>query len=928
MSIPVIVTINVFPESGHHYTFVPIEKAIIEKHPYIRKLCNSERSEWREVNHPWLRARFASKDGQPGIWVVVESNLGSVKRGSIYEPRRPITDAEASQYDQSNPSPYAAFDDTLLPSEREIDIRIPSPEDQKTMIDIARLMVIWKRPAGHPIEVDLIVDFGNTRTAVLALEKVTSQDGKLSSVCRSIRFQRDGYDYEMPSGGKSDDTSTIVDSWFILHEPPFFSLEPGSDKFRPNMEIETTEEKVTGLFTNKVEKRHFCTARVPQMFAELSPVVFGDSARQILGDLSIAAGGNYTLSSPKRYVWDTDPVGRDALPWWTMKLNRWNPKESGRAQLPLLAGSMLRFLPVDGRDWSLDTPPNEATDRTQSPHANPHEPSYPRSEAMTWAALAIIELAYRQITSEEWRKGNQEFVPRKLRNVLVTFPSGWSHQETSAYRAKWQKAINIFTLAHLRERRSVLDGGDRPELLMDLDEAVASQIPFIYSEIRRLGNIGENWIELFGRGSAAQAYVRVMTVDIGGGTTDISVVEYRDAHKGHGVDLQAKLLFRDSSSVAGDTLTREIIERILLPSIGAAIAHDQDQAVIFENLLSAPHQLASEKAKWSRIVKLVMLPIIRQWLRDLTYGLYGCPETGDSWSPDRIIGSQGPLVDEQALRELNEIFTTAGLPELMGYSTPIPYAEDQLRQCIEDVFRPMVQSLAKYVAAYEVHVVTLSGKPSELPQVKTLLEDFLPIMPHRIIQAKNYPAGDWYPMTSDNRINDAKSVTAVGAALYQAIKNGQIDGWRITSSANDAGFLNYWGSMPPPNKPTHFGQILLNPKEEESTNRVHIGMRIGRKLLPSAAKPEQMYRIRWRHPAKWEGEGLNAFFNVTLRRELPESVNDIEGLKLVRADGEVCGVSITADDLELQLCTLEGEEFWGDVGRFDVSWQDQSSSSW
>ena len=89
------------------------------------------------------------------------------------------------------------------------------------------------------------------------------------------------------------------------------------------------------------------------------------------------------------------------------------------------------------------------------------------------------------------------------------------------------------------------------------------------------------------------------------------------------------------------------------------------------------------------------------------------------------------MVDEQALRELNELFVAAGLSELMGYSTPIPYAEDHLRQCIADIFRPLVQSLAKYVAAYEVDLVTLSGKPSELPQVKRILEDLLPKLFHR-----------------------------------------------------------------------------------------------------------------------------------------------------------------------------------------------------
>jgi hypothetical protein len=285
-------------------------------------------------------------------------------------------------------------------------------------------------------------------------------------------------------------------------------------------------------------------------------------------------------------------------------------------------------------------------------------------------------------------------------------------------------------------------------------------------------------------------------------------------------------------------------------------------------------------------------------------------------------------VDVGALRELNEIFTAAGLPELMDYSTPIAFAEDQLRLCIEDVFRPLINSLAKYVAAYEVDLVTLSGKPSELPQVKLILEDLLPIMPQRIIQAKNYPAGDWYPMTSDNRINDAKSVTAVGAALYQAIKNGQIDGWRITRVGSEEGFRNYWGSMPAKQNPSRFGKLLLTPDDEESAKKIQIGTRIGRKLLPSAAKPEQVYRLRWRNPDQWAGHGLNAFLNVTLRRQARERADQIEGLELVAVDGDVNGIPVKVQDLELQLCTLEEDEFWVDAGRFDVVWPNQNAHAW
>ncbi|MFZ4764426.1 MAG: virulence factor SrfB, partial [Roseimicrobium sp.] len=800
----------------------------------------------------------------------------------------------------------------------------PSPADPQTLVEVAQFEVIWKRPAGEAIDVDIVIDFGNTRTVVLALENMEAQGGKLASVCRPIRFIKQGFDYEPFTGAhKGDDTAAIVDSWFVLHEPVFSNLEPPSSRFKPVEEYEVIEEQIGGglLKSPTAQRTCFVTSRTPQMFVELSPVLMGDSAREDLGNLQLDVGGNYSLSSPKRYAWDTDPVGRDALQWWTMVLNRWNPLSQSRVELPKLAGAMLRFLPGDGRDWDISEPPNEAADPTHRPSACPQTPSFPRSDAMTWAALAIMELAYRQITSSEWRKGNHEFIPRRLRNILVTFPSGWSREETANYRRKWEKALNIFTLGHLRDKRAIHEGGDRPALLMHLDEAVASQLPFVFSEIRRLYNIGENWIELVGRGRGTEARARLMTVDIGGGTTDISIVEYGDALQGGGVNLEAKLLFRDSSSVAGDALAKEIVECVLLPSIGARFRLDPQKMAWFENIFSGAHPTAASRAKWGRIVKLVFMPIVRQWLKDLSRHEYGCPETGGPWAPDQIMGSEGRLVDSSALADLNLIGRDSLLREdLLGDSDPIAYLPTDVEACVERVLTPVILALAKYAVAYEVDLVTLSGKPSELPKVKQLLEHLLPILPQRIIQAKAFPAGDWYPMSSDNTIHDAKSVTAVGAALYQAIHNGRIPGWNIRIATSHESPKCFWGAMPTRNQPNQFSRTYLVPTQAEATHPILIGTCIGRKLLPSATKPEQVYRFRWRDRERFIGAAHNATLQVTLRRLPPTQPGDMEGLSIVNVKGHAGEHVVTKDDVELQLCTMESDEFWIDAGRFEITW--------
>ena len=922
--------IFVFPNTGHHYSFVEIPKDVLSKNPQIKQLCDQDKQGWRPLNYPWIRGRFASRNGIPGLRVAIESNLGNIKRGSIFEPRR-----EVPTGDRENPTPYAATDVTRLPKgEHIVEIKIPIGGVTTSVVSF---QVVWKEPASvEPINVDLVVDFGNTRSVVLALEDVAGQGGKLTAVCRPIRFMKQGWDYqELKGEDRARDTSQIIDSWFVLHETMFSDSEPPAPGFTPVTEIEEEQITVKGglLKSDTIQKRYFATARVPQMFVELSPVVMGDAARDILATINLKDGGNYTLSSPKRYAWDRDPVGRDGIPCWTMVLNRWNPESRAIQRLPQLAGSMFRFLPLDGREWDISSPPNEEEEHVRRPRPRPEQATYPRGDAMVWAALHILETAFRQITSEEWSSGNQGFIPRRLRRILVTYPSGWSEPEQAAYRKRWQRAIDIFSLSRLMSRKSVAEGGDRPELIMDLDEAVASQLPFVYSEIRRMKDIGENWINLVGRGAAEKnAKVRLMTIDIGGGTTDVAVVQYSDSLQGEGVNLDAKLLFRDSVSIAGDAIVKAIIEKVLLPSIGARFRDDEMKTEQFENFFKNHETKDELKAKWSRITKLVLVPIVRQWLQDLAKGTYGCPDTGLGWSPDRILGSEGRLVDVGALDELNLFARESALGEdVIQDSEPIGFQPEQVAECVKQELLPVIQSLAKYVCAFDVDLVTLSGKPSELPQVRELLEMLLPIECHRIIQAKNFMAGDWYPMSSDNRINDAKTVTAVGAALYQAVRNGKIDGWKITRSTQppleaSGHFENYWVAMPRRSEKSRTNPYFSSGSEETVEDlEIMIGTKIGRMRF-RGAKPEQVYKFRWTEQGKPKDGAISQILKVTLQRFYENPSDEIEQLKLVKvessASGECgeCREYIINVDVELQTCTLDDDEFWLDSGIFEVTW--------
>ena len=740
----------------------------------------------------------------------------------------------------------------------------------------------------------------------------------------------------------------MVDSWFVLHEPLFSNLEPHHEN--PNSQLHHWIEEIEWesvkkgfwIFAKNVSQPAFRTFRVPQICVQLSPALLGPEAAQILTQLPVQAGGNFLLSSPKRYLWDQDPVGhlgQTGQAFWTMYLNRWNPAFSKATDptlpemLPKLTGTILRFLNQDGRDWSLDkdTPPNENPAAAARPVPNPDQPDFPRSDALTWAALTVLETAYRNIMSSEWRRSlGQPFVKRRLRSITVTYPPGWTGQELAAYRRKWQKAIDIFSLSHLHRRDLISNGGDRPLLLMDLDEAVASQLPLVFSEIKRLGNEGENWIELVGRGTGTEARARIMNIDIGGGTTDIAIIEYNDAFAGPGVKLVSNILYRDSSSIAGDALVRRAIEAVLLP----AMAHgfDEREMTAFNTLLSSNK---TEVASWRRINRQIFIPIIYRWLQDLASGRYQQPETGLAPTPQEILHGTGHIL----VPEFKKFCSRAGLPDtILNLSTPLNYDQKKLAACITETFTELFHSLAKAVDAFDCDLVFISGKPSELPPLRPLLEESLPLLAHRIVFAKDTRVGSWYPLSNDGRINDAKTTTVAGAALNQAVRSGLIPHWQIERYVSPhLPKRNYWGLMPQTGR-RDFGSIYLYPKDDEKGCAVMIGCRIGRRLLPSKTRPEPVYLLRWSDPRRYRrGDAVvSAMLQVTFRRVVPEDPKSPAGgagnsqmpaaeyLEITAVQGEYDGKPVTPNDLDLRLCTIDSDEYWMDACIFHAEWPEKS----
>lgn len=921
-----------FLNTGHQFLFLPFsfldeeQRVAVEEfsHGSCRWLLGEDEKRGKRLL--WLRSRIVKQDEKFGLLIALETNVGGVSRGWPTGPAEnlPADTFARQQLAAGAVEPFIFGDVAEAPREafgRQARFTFPRTNGSDVLVDLA-LELEFPHAVAEPLDFNLIVDFGNTRTVVLAIEHNKAANGVLSHICRPISFAARG---ENPKAGGAD--TPIVDSWFVLAEPLFGCLEPPIEDGRTECPLYTHEfgfkNERSGFWIFAKEKivPAAVTRRIPQSCAQLSPAVMGAEADEILACLPLEQGGNSFLSSPKRYSWDNDPVGslgNVGQAYWTMSVNKWHPRYRNlqdKTEFPKLAASVLQLMDENGADWSVGPERRLPTQRESAaarPPHSPNAPSYPRSDALTWAALHVIENAYRHVMSDEWRSSmQQKFVPRRLRNVVVTFPSGWTSQELSSYRAKWQKALDIFTAGHIAHSEP------SPKLAMELDEAVASQLPIIYGEILKLGNVGENWFELIGRGKGTDAKARIMNMDIGGGTTDVAIVEYRDDIPGAGVRLNAELLHKDSSTVAGDRLVRRAIEAVLLPAIAATIENPQLRNR-FGDMLRASKQ--DKTARWNRVVRQVFIPIVRYWLHGLTHP---DGESARPTSPLKILSGDASAKIAEFNQLCMKYLGTGSV--ILSDSDPLGYDRRRLEGCINETFSDYFASLAKVFVAFDCDFLIVSGKPSELPDLRRLVLLMMPAIKSRVVFSYNYQVGAWYPLSTDGRINDAKTVTVAGAALYLAIRDGLLPGWMISpSKVSRHVTCNYWGVMSQGRSDSF--SVFLPPEKNEATVPLMVEAHIGRRALPTKSRPDPVYRIRWSVRGRQKGSGA-ALVNVKLRRVLPQPTDlssdpfDSVGehLELVSAEGRRnSGEPVDASDLELQLCTLSSSDHWMDAGIFQI----------
>lgn len=574
------------------------------------------------------------------------------------------------------------------------------------------IRLIADGPQAAPVPVDLILDVGNSHTCGIVVEQhAQERDGLKQTYALQLR------DFSQPHQ---------------LHQAPFDSrLEFAQASFGPeNYSFQSGRE------------RAFCWPSLVRVGGEASRLA---AQRQ-------GAEGSTGLSSPRRYLWDEQPYSHG----W-----RFN-----QPQEPMAAAAPLSLLLNDEGQPLYTLPPAQ-----RLPVFSAH---YSRSALMTLMLSELLAQTLMQINSVAQRltqpHGN---APRRLRQIILTLPAAMPKPERELFRRRMGEAVVLVWTALGWQAE---DAPPQPEIQMEWDEATCGQMVYLYNETQvNFAGDSKAFFAAMARpdrpADQRGAALRIASIDIGGGTSDLSVTQFSlDDGLGHNVKIIPQLLFREGFKLAGDDILLDVIQRYLLPALQqtlerAGVAHP---AALMDTLFGNQGRLDGLSTRRQQTTLQLFMPLGRAILQ--AYEAYDPLDAGAELAATfGELLSQRPtdgvlhFINAEVQRQLGpdapafDILHTPLLLPLRDLHAAFLSGQIRIAACL--------RALCEVVAHYACDVLLLTGRPCRLPGVQALLRHLQPLPAGRMLSLDGYHASQWYPFARHGRIDTPKSTAAVGAML-------------------------------------------------------------------------------------------------------------------------------------------------------------------
>ena len=619
-------------------------------------------------------------------------------------------------------------------------------------------------PRRHtPIDVDLVLDIGNSRTIGMLLERQTEESLSLNN--GSILELRD-----LSRG--TDIYSSTFSSGICFAKAHF-----GDDSYAHG------------------------AGRMRQSFGWPSAVRVGPEASR-LSSLSRREQGETSMSSPKRYLWDV----RARLHQWSYApdLDNGLPEET-----PVNSGAFVGFINNNG--WPLPSVRSNTTSLRSDVDSNdPYpvtDPKFSRSSLMMFLLGEILSQALVQINSPAQR-GDRPTpdIARRLRRVILTVPPAMplSERKTLMRWAQWAVDVvwNAQDWTAFGDNQS--DYRCKPTVQVSLDEASSTQIVFAYNEIaEKFSGDSEKYFETFGKSReryGAKPSLRIASIDIGGGTTDAVVTTYVSEAAGSTSIIVPHQEFRESFNFAGDDLLKVVIEKFLIPEIGRnlvaagkTVSLSELSRKFTQNGVGVSQR---ERNIRTQFTQQVLSPIGLKVLEMMeSIPVEDLQDSICSLTAKDFLSNHSHL-NELTKEFLGHVFNGADETSIDLTEWSLSFDLGEVAVALDAAISPYLVDLSEVIHRLDCDYLLLSGRPSCSPTIQAILNKTLPLAPARIIAMSNYVIESWYPFwTPGGRIDDPKTTGVVGAMLASISEGNLLNFHFRTRQLKPASTIKFIGTM-------------------------------------------------------------------------------------------------------------------------------------
>lgn len=517
-----------------------------------------------------------------------------------------------------------------------------------------------------------------------------------------------------------------------------------------------------------------------------SSVRIGPEAAR-LSALTDGTEGASGLSSPKRYLWDG---AARPVPWVNNDYGRAPGEDPQEIRGPIVSRLTEDGTPIRRRRGAVPGLLRR----------------YSRSSMYTLMLAELLIHAASQINSVDVRRARLEAsLPRVLGQIIVTLPTATPLAEQRIMRRRIEDAVNLVWEVMGWEGSATFP---KPSTRLDWDEATCAHLVYLFNEIQhKFHGSPRDYFALAGEGRTAASgspAMRIASVDIGGGTTDLMIMQHEIQPDTQTV-IEPRQLFREGFRLAGDDVLKVLVEDSLFPQIEAHLAACgvSRPAGLMADMFGGDRDGMSQNERSLR-GRLVSAVFARAAIGLMKTYEADCREAGPGKRtlPFGDLLSDSAAPGEPAIRHFEALVARAGGREFRLAEVPVTVDTSEIARIVEALVGPMINDLCDLVRAHDCDVLLITGRPSMFPAVQDLFFSAMPVPVNRIIVMGAYRVGNWYPFRSDDfLIRDPKTTAVVGAMLChtcsRAVGNFTLrtQGMTMKSTARYIGAMSLSGQI-------------------------------------------------------------------------------------------------------------------------------------